>query len=79
LNLNKDLRPNSFNIIRDDNFDDLLLFNININKKAIFKENKDIYIKPYNNKSINNNNIEIKDLIELNTYKEVISNPNKEN
>ena len=72
-----------------DDFDDLLIYNININKKAIFEENKDIFTisnNSYNNKSFTNNNsltnkvdkIEIKDLIEPKSYKEAINSPYKD-
>jgi len=58
LNNLRDLRD--FNkIVKDDDFDDLLIFNLNINKKSIFEENINInYINFYNykNKNFNINN-----------------------
>ena|ERR1700760_3624547 len=98
LNKNKEFLNNSYfkdfknylkiSLIKEDDFNDLLLFNTDINKKSIFKENNDIFIinnnKDYNINSLNKSNkinkikIEIKDLIELNNYKEVINNINKD-
>ena len=67
--------------IKNDDFDDLLIFNSNINnKKSIFKENININIVNTNiNNKLNNSKIEIKDLIEPNTYKEAINSPYKDN
>jgi hypothetical protein len=53
LNDLRDLR-NFSKIIKDDNFDDLLIFNLNINKKSIFEENINTsYINFYNYKNKN--------------------------
>jgi hypothetical protein len=72
----------------EDDFDDLLLYNSNNsnnNHKSIFKENQNIYNSLNNNKGLINNStlnkvdkIEIKDLVEPNTYKEAINSPYKD-
>jgi hypothetical protein len=50
LNDLRDLRDFS-KIVKDDDFDDLLIFNLNINKKLIFKENINIsHVNFYNYK-----------------------------
>jgi len=87
-------KSNLYNIVKEDDFDDLLIFNSNINKKSIFEENINIYTIISNsnidkNSSINSslvNNkidkidkIEIKDLIEPKSYKEAINSSNKDN
>jgi hypothetical protein len=117
LNDLKDLRD--FNkIVKDDDFDNLLIFNLNINEKLIFEENINTnYVNFYNykNKNLNINSsfknnynfekvdkidkdnksvlkdkddksvfkdkdfkIEIKDLIELKSYKKAINTLNKD-
>jgi hypothetical protein len=71
-----------YNMIKEDDFDDLLIFNSDINKKSIFEENKDISTLNLstNNSLLNQiNKIEIKDLIEPKSYKEAINSLNKDN
>jgi len=57
LNNLRDLRD--FNkIVKDDDFDDLLIFNLNINKKSIFEENintSHVNFYNYKNKNLNIN------------------------
>jgi hypothetical protein len=77
-------------LIREDDFDDLLIFNKDINEKSVFEENINIInnsqpIKgPIINNSLINNEpnkvekIEIKDLIEPKIYKEAINSLNKD-
>jgi hypothetical protein len=117
LNDLRDLRDFS-KIVKDDDFDDLLIFNLNINEKSLFEENINTsYVNFYSyknknfsiNSSLKNNynfekvdkidkdnksvfkdkdnksvfkdkdfKIEIKDLIELKLYKEVINTLNKD-
>ena len=51
----RDLRDFS-KIVKDDDFDNLLIFNLNINKKLIFKENINIdHVNFYNYKNKNLN------------------------
>ncbi len=89
-NSNIIIESNNNNTFINDDFDDLLIFNSNINnKKSIFEENINISTidtNSYANKSYSintsidkSNKIEIKDLIEPNTYKEAINSPNKDN
>ena len=79
-----DLSNNIITFIKNDDFDDLLIFNSNLNKnlnkKSIFEEN--ININTINisiNNNLNKNKIEIKDLIEPNNYKEAINSLYKDN
>jgi hypothetical protein len=73
---------NIITFIKNDDFNDLLIFNSNINNnKSIFEENINT-INTINSININNNKsnkIEIKDLIEPNNYKEAINSPYKDN
>jgi hypothetical protein len=63
--------------IKNDDFNDLLIFNSNINNnKSIFEENINTINTINSNKS---NKIEIKDLIKPNNYKEAINSPYKDN
>ena len=68
--------------IKNDDFNNLLIFNSNINNnKLIFKENINT-INIINSVNINNNKsnkIEIKDLIKPNNYKEAINSYYKDN
>ena len=104
-NLNSKFKLNFplMKIVNDNDFDNLLIFNGDINEKSIFEENINInIINSYNyknknsstnsfslkNKNINGINkgelrikelkIEIKDLIELKSYKEAINTLNKD-
>ena len=73
----------------NDDFDDLLIFNSNNDEKSIFEENINISTINTTSPSINSTlmnskidksvKIDIKDLIEPNTYKEAISSPYKDN
>jgi len=55
LNDLRDLRDFS-KIVKDDDFDNLLIFNLNINKKSIFKENINVsHVNFYNYKNKNLN------------------------